>query len=80
MQSPVGAELDALVDAIAQRLVARFPGNHPPRPVSPTPAFRIPTVPIGEPDTGAAGLSFGALCIGNCPMCRRSRIGIAGWN
>jgi hypothetical protein len=72
MQSPVGAELDALVDAIAQRLVARFPG------IIPTPGIPNPDGPIGEPDLERPNLPWDPRMSANADVPPRARIGIAG--
>ena len=77
MQSPVGAELDALVDAIAQRLVARFPGIIS-TPGIPNPGIPNPDGPIGEPDLERPNLPWDPRTSTNADVPPRARIGIAG--
>jgi hypothetical protein len=77
MQYPAGPELDALVDAIAQRLVARFPGIIP-APGIPSPGIPNPGGPIGEPDLERPNLPWDPRTSASADVLPRPRLGIAG--
>lgn len=77
MQNPNGPELDALADAIAQRLGARFPGGIPKLGI-PTPGIPSPGIPIGEPDLERPNLPWDPHLNAGADVLPRPRLGIAG--
>lgn len=77
MQNPDGPELDALANAIAQRLGARFSGTIP-TPGIPNPGIPNPGGPIGEPDLERPNLPWDPHSLAGADVLPRARLGIAG--